>query len=103
MQSCPPQRESGSALKRSLYGGVITEKAYAAKRKAVVARKLNAKPAQNLDPSGQHSFAAGFIDRRMRGVDHGDAESLATGSNCRSQSGWSAADHQDVAHYLPDW
>jgi hypothetical protein len=45
----------------------------------------------------QEAFAAGFIDGGLHGIDDFDSETLASGGDGTSQTGWARADNQDIA------
>jgi hypothetical protein len=45
---------------------------------------------------GHETFAAGFIDGWLHGVDDFNVKTLACGGDGTSQSGWASADDQDI-------
>src|SRR5260370_15417140 len=93
MQPCAPHGQSAPEWETCLHGGSAAQKADAPKWKGVAARKPNSQPLQCLDAARQDSFTAGFIDRRMRGVDHRDIESFGTGRDCGGQPGRATTDY----------
>jgi hypothetical protein len=57
---------------------------------------IEANGCEGFERVGHKTFAAGFIDGGLHGVDDFDVKTLAGGGNGGGQSGWASAYDQDI-------
>jgi hypothetical protein len=96
MQARAAYGNAAGGLEGEFDGLLAAEEANAAEGVAIGFAQSYSETCQRIDAGGQDAFAAGFIDGRPRGVDHGHFETLQARCDGRGQTGRSAAYHEHI-------
>jgi hypothetical protein len=95
--SANTQTRIGITWKGRFSFNFVVQKPYASKGRPMLETQLNADPAQRCDPVRHEAFTASPVDGRLSPIRNDNFKAATASSNCRSESGWTAANYEDVS------